>query len=605
MATAAGTLSVTSPHTGLWSWLTTVDHKRIGTLYGVTAVCFFMLGGVEALLVRTQLAVPNGHVIDAERYDQLFTMHALTMIFLAIMPLGAAFFNWLIPLMIGARDVAFPRLNALSYWIFLGGGLLLVSSFVFGGAPDSGWFAYAPLSDRAAIANEFTGGSGMNFYAVGLLTLGLSSLIAALNFAVTIINMRAPGMTMMRIPVFVWMALVVAFLLILSLPVLTVALIQLLFDREFGTNFFIPSNGGDPILWQHLFWIFGHPEVYVLILPSFGIISEVLPVMSRKPLFGYAAVVFAGVSIAVLGFAVWSHHMFTTGLGTVPQIVFSASTMAIAVPTGVKIFNWLGTLYGGSIRFMTATYFAIAVIVLFTIGGISGVMHATVPVDTQQQDTYFIVAHLHYVLFGGSIMGIFSGIYYWFPKFTGRFLSEALGKVHFWLFFIGMNLTFFPMHLLGVAGMPRRIYTYDAQLGWGFWNMVETIGAFTIALGMLVFVWNFLRAVRQPATAPDDPWGGATLEWATSSPPPEHDFDVIPEVHDRDPLWYNREHGIKLAPAPEHLHIHVPPPSYYPMVLAAGVLLVGVGVLSNLAVTALGVVIAIYATWAWTLEPTD
>ncbi len=605
MATAAGTMPAVSPHTGLWSWLTTVDHKRIGTLYGVTATIFFMVGGLEAVLVRTQLAVPNGHVIDAERYDQLFTMHALTMIFLAIMPLGAAFFNWLIPLMIGARDVAFPRLNALSYWIFLGGGIVLYSSFVLGGAPDSGWFAYAPLSDRAVVANMFSGGSGMNFYAVGLLILGISSLIAALNFAVTIINMRAPGMTMMRLPVFVWMTLVVAFLLILSLPVLTVGLLELLFDREFGTNFFITANGGDPILWQHLFWIFGHPEVYVLILPSFGIISEVLPVMSKKPLFGYAAVVFAGVSIAVLGFAVWSHHMFTTGLGTVPQIVFSASTMAIAVPTGVKIFNWLGTLYGGNIRFTTATYFAISLIVLFTIGGISGVMHATVPVDMQQQDTYFVVAHLHYVLFGGSIMGIFSGIYYWFPKFTGRFLSESLGKVHFWLFFIGMNLTFFPMHFLGIAGMPRRIYTYDAHLGWGLWNMVATIGAYTIATGMLVFVINFFRSLSQPATAPDNPWDGATLEWATSSPPPEHDFDVIPDVHDRDPLWYNRDHNIAATEPPAHLHIHMPPPSYYPMVLALGVVLVGVGVLSSLAVTALGVVIAFYATWAWILEPTE
>jgi cytochrome c oxidase subunit 1 len=594
-----------SSHSGLWSWLTTVDHKRIGTLYGVTAVIFFMVGGLEATLVRTQLAVPNGHVLSAERYDQLFTMHALTMVFLAIMPLGAAFFNWLVPLMIGARDVAFPRLNALSYWIFLGGGLLLYSSFLLGGPPDSGWFAYSPLADRAAAANMFTGGSGMNFYAVGLLILGLSSLIAALNFAVTIINLRAPGMTMMRLPVFVWMTLVVAFLLILSLPVLTVGLLELLFDREFGTNFFIAANGGDPILWQHLFWIFGHPEVYILILPSFGIISEVLPVMSRKPLFGYAAVVFAGVSIAVLGFAVWSHHMFTTGLGTVPQVVFSASTMAIAVPTGVKIFNGLGTLYGGNIKFTTATYFAVALIVLFTIGGISGVMHATVPVDTQQQDTYFVVAHLHYVLFGGSIMGIFSGIYYWFPKFTGRFLSETLGKIHFWLFFIGMNLTFFPMHFLGVAGMPRRIYTYDSGLGWGFWNMVATIGVYTLVCGMLVFVVNFFRSMRQPADAPDNPWDGATLEWATSSPPPEHDFDVIPEVRDRDPLWYDRDHKIARPAAPAHLHIHMPPPSYYPMVLALGVVLVGVGVLSSLAVTALGAVIGIYATWAWVLEPTE
>ncbi|MDA0364534.1 MAG: cytochrome c oxidase subunit I [Chloroflexi bacterium] len=600
MATAAGTMPAVGSHTGLWSWLTTVDHKRIGTLYGVTAVLFFMLGGLEALAVRTQLAVPNATVIEAGRFNQFFTMHALTMIFLAVMPLGAAFFNWFVPLMIGARDVAFPRLNALSYWVFLGGGLLLVSSFIFGGAPDAGWFAYAPLSGKTYA------GSGMDFYVIGLLTLGLSSLIAALNFAVTIINMRAPGMTMMRLPVFIWMTIVVAFLLILSLPVLTVALVQMLFDRNFETNFFVATNGGDPILWQHLFWVFGHPEVYVLILPSFGIISEVLPVFSRKPLFGYTAIVFAGVSIGVLGWAVWSHHMFTTGLGTVPQIVFSASTMAIAVPTGVKIFNWLATMYGGNIRFTTAMYFAVSVIVLFTIGGITGVMHAVVPVDTQQQDTYFIVAHLHYVLFGGAIMGIFSGIYYWFPKMTGRFLGEGLGKLQFWLFFIGMNLTFFPMHFLGVSGMPRRIYTYDAGLGWEMWNMVATIGSYIIAVGMLAFVWNFFKSMRKPATAADDAWGmGATLEWATSSPPPEHDFDVIPAVHDRDPLWYNRDHGITPEPAPAHLHIHMPPPSYYPLVMAGGVLMLGVGVLSHLAVTALGVVIILYSAWAWILEPTD
>ncbi|MBM3140492.1 MAG: cytochrome c oxidase subunit I [Candidatus Rokubacteria bacterium] len=600
MATTAGTLPAVGAHSGLWSWLTTVDHKRIGALYGVSAMAFFIMGGIEAILIRTQLAVPNGTVLEADRFNQLFTMHALTMIFLGVMPLGAAFFNWFVPLQIGARDVAFPRLNALSYWVFIGGGLLFVSSFIFGGAPNAGWFAYAPLTSE-----RMSPGSGMDFYVVGLLMLGLSSLIAALNFAVTIINMRAPGMTMMRLPVFIWMTLVVAFLLILSLPVLTVALIQLLFDRSFTTHFFSPEEGGNPILWQHLFWVFGHPEVYILILPSFGIISEVLPVFSRKPLFGYAAVVFAGVSIAVLGFAVWSHHMFTTGLGTVPQIVFSASTMAIAVPTGVKIFNWLGTLYGGNIRFTTAMYFAVSVIVLFTIGGVTGVMHATVPVDTQQQDTYFIVAHLHYVLFGGSIMGIFSGVYYWFPKMTGRFLHEGLGKLHFWLFFIGMNLTFFPMHFLGVGGMPRRIYTYDADLGFDTWNMVATIGAYIIAVGMLAFLWNFVRTMRQAPSAPNDPWGGATLEWATSSPPPEHDFDVVPEVHDRDPLWYNRDHGVTTPAAPAHLHIHMPPPSYYPLVLGGALLLMGIGVLSHLAVTALGVVIAIYAVWAWTLEPTD
>ncbi len=600
MATVAGTMAAPTAEGVVWSWLTTVDHKRIGVLYGVTAFIFFLVGGIEALLIRTQLAVPNGGVIDPELYNQLFTMHALTMIFLAVMPLGAAFFNYLIPLMIGARDVAFPRLNALSYWIFLGGGLVLTSSFFLGGAPDTGWFAYAPISGTTAYS-----GSGMDYYVIGLLILGLSSLAAALNFAVTIINMRAPGMTMMRMPVFVWMTLIVAFLLILALPVLTVALVQLLFDRQFTTSFFLPGGGGDPILWQHLFWIFGHPEVYILILPAMGIVSEVLPTFSRKPLFGYAAMVFAGVAIGFLGWAVWSHHMFTTGLGAVPRVVFATSTMIIGVPTGIKIFNWLSTMWGGSIRFTTATYFSVSFIALFTIGGISGVMHASPPVDQQQQDTYFIVAHLHYVLVGGAIVGIFSGLYYWWPKMTGRFLSETLGKWNFWLMFIGLNMTFFPMHFLGVAGMPRRIYTYDEGLGWEFWNLFASIGAFILALGVLVFVINVARTMRQPKTADDNPWGGSTLEWATSSPPPEHDFDAIPEVRARDPLWHDRDHGLSQPEGDPDEHIHMPPPSYYPLILAFGVLMLGVGPLSHLAVTALGVPVIIYAIWGWVLEPTE
>ena len=599
MATVAGTMAPSAEGV-IWSWLTTVDHKRIGVLYGVTAFIFFLIGGVEALLIRMQLAVPNGAVIDPELYNQLFTMHALTMIFLAVMPLGAAFFNFLIPLMIGARDVAFPRLNALSFWIFLSGGLVLTSSFFLGGAPDTGWFAYAPISGTSAYS-----GSGMDYYVIGLLILGLSSLAAALNFAVTIINMRAPGMTMMRLPIFVWMTLVVAFLLILALPVLTVALVQLLFDRQFTTSFFLPSGGGDPILWQHLFWIFGHPEVYILILPAMGIVSEVLPTFSRKPLFGYAAMVFAGVAIGFLGWAVWSHHMFTTGMGAVPRVVFATSTMIIGVPTGIKIFNWLSTMWGGSIRFTTAMYFAVSFIALFTIGGISGVMHASPPVDQQQQDTYFIVAHLHYVLVGGAIVGIFSGLYYWWPKMTGRFLGETLGKWNFWLMFIGLNMTFFPMHFLGVAGMPRRIYTYDEGLGWEFWNLFASVGAFVLALGVLLFVINVARTMRQPKTAGDNPWDAPTLEWATSSPPPEHDFDAIPEVRARDPLWYDRDRGLSQPEGEPGEHIHMPPPSYYPLILAFGVLLLGIGPLSHLAITALGVPVIIYAVWGWVLEPTE
>ena len=600
MATATETLAPPAEQAGVWSWITTVDHKRIGTLYGVTAFSFFLLGGVEALMIRTQLAVPNGTVIDAELYNQLFGMHGLTMIFLALMPMGAAFFNWMTPLMIGARDVAFPRLNALSYWIFLGGGLLLTSSFLFGEAPDSGWFAYAPLTER-----EFSPGRNMDFYVLGLLMLGVSSMAAALNFAVTIINMRAPGLTMMRLPVFIWMTLIVSFLLILALPVLTVALVQLLLDRNFTTNFFVVDGGGDPILWQHLFWVFGHPEVYVLILPAMGIVSEVLPVFSRKPLFGYSAIVFSGLIIGFLGWAVWSHHMFTTGLGPVQRSVFAGTTMLIGIPTGIKIFNWLATMYGGNIRFTTAMHFSVAFIALFTIGGISGFMHASPPIDTQQQDTYWIVGHLHYVLVAGSVMGIFSGLYYWFPKMTGRFLSEGLGKLNFWLMFIGINVTFFPMHFLGTSGMPRRIYTYDSGMGWGFWNMVATIGAFAIAAGVLVFLVNFFRAMRQPPTAPANPWDAGTLEWATTSPPPEHDFDVIPEVRGRDPVWYDRDHDIETPEAPAGLHIHMPPPSYYPIMVALGGLLLALGPLTHMAVSVLGVPVIVYSVWGWALEPTD
>ena len=599
MATATGTIAVPTTESVVWSWITTVDHKRIGILYGVSAFIFFLFGGVQALLIRAQLAVPNGDVVDAQLFNQLFTMHALTMIFLAIMPLGAALFNYMIPLMIGARDVAFPRLNALSYWMFLFGALLLLSSFVFGGAPDTGWFAYAPISGPGY------SGSGMDFYVVGLLILGLSSLAAALNFAVTIINMRAPGMTMMRLPVFIWMTFVVMFLLILALPVLTVALIQMLFDRQFTTSFFIPEGGGDPILWQHLFWVFGHPEVYILILPAMGIVSEVLPTFSRKPLFGYATIVFAGIAIGFLGWAVWSHHMFTTGLGAVQQAVFSASTMVIGIPTGIKVFNWLATMWGGNIRFTTAMYFAVGFIALFTIGGISGVMHAAPSIDQQQQDTYFIVAHLHYVLVGGSLFGIFSGLYYWWPKMTGRLLGETLGKINFWLMFVGMNIAFFPMHFLGVGGMPRRIYTYDSGLGWELWNMVATIGAFMLALGVLFFVINVARTMQRPKDAGNNPWDGATLEWATTSPPPEHDFDVIPAVRSREPLWYDRDHGLT-QPEPESgTHIHLPPPSYYPVIIAFGVLLLGIGPVSHLAITALGVPVIIYGAWGWMLEPTE
>ncbi|HZA00307.1 MAG TPA: cytochrome c oxidase subunit I, partial [Acidimicrobiales bacterium] len=488
-----------SETSGLVGWLTTVDHKRIGMLYGVTAFVFLLIGGIEALLIRMALARPttaDAALLDADTYNQIFTMHGVTMVFFVVMPLGAAFFNYLIPLMIGARDVAFPRLNAFSYWVFLLGGLFVYSGFLLGGAPDGGWFGYAPLSSLSE-------GPGMTFYSIGLQIAGLASLVASINFIVTILNMRAPGMSLMRMPVFVWMTLVVQFLLLFSLPVLAIGLFQLTFDRLFGSLFFNPA-GGDPVLWQHLFWLFGHPEVYILILPAMGIVSEVLPVFSRKPLFGYAAVVFAGAAIGFIGFGVWAHHMFAAGLGAIANTAFGIATMIIAVPTGIKIFNWLGTMWKGAIRLATPMLFCIGLVTMFTIGGLSGVTHAVAPSDTQQTDTYYIVAHFHYVLFGGAIFGLFSGAYYWLPKVTGRVLSEGLGKLHFWLMLIGFNLTFAPMHWLGLQGMPRRYYTYPEEAGWGFWNLIETVGSFVIAASILVFMVNLVRSMSRGREAGAD-----------------------------------------------------------------------------------------------------
>ena len=517
---------------GLWSWLTTVDHKRIGALYLFTALFFFFVGGLEAMLIRIQLAGPNRDLLSAEAYNQMFTMHGTTMIFLAVMPLSAAFFNYLIPLQIGARDVAFPRLNAFSYWVFLLGGIFMNASWVFGAAPNGGWFGYTPLTNL-----QYSPGLNIDFWVIGLQILGVSSLAAAFNFITTIINMRAPGMNLMRMAMFTWNAFVVQFLLILAFPVITIALVFLQFDRFFGTNFYTTAAGADPLLWQHLFWIFGHPEVYILILPAFGLVSEIIPTFSRKPIFGYPVMVYATMLIAFLGFGVWAHHMFSVGMGPIADTVFGVTTMLIAIPTGVKIFNWIFTMWGGSLQFTTAMKFAIALVALFTIGGISGVMHASPPADLQQTDTYFIVAHFHYVLFGGSMMGIFGGIYYYYPKITGRLLSEKLGNWHFWLMFIGMNLTFFPMHFSGLYGMPRRIYTYDAGQGWDLFNAMSTWGTYTLAAGLLVFAYNFLVAGRRGPTAGNDPWGAPTLEWSIPSPPPEYNFARIPKVTSRLPLW--------------------------------------------------------------------
>jgi cytochrome c oxidase subunit I len=536
MATAATAPAPVSSEyheaTGVWSWLTTVDHKRIGALYLFTALVWFLIGGFEALMLRAQLQGPNGRLVSAEMYNMLFTMHGTTMVFLVIMPLSAAFFNLLIPLQIGARDVAFPRLNAFSYWVYLFGSIFMNVSWFIGQAPDGGWFGYTPLTTY-----QYSPKLNIDFWMLGLQILGVSSLAAGFNFITTIINMRAPGMHFMRMPIFTWMSFVVQFLLVLAFPVITIALVFLQFDRFFGTTFYLSSAGADPLLWQHLFWIFGHPEVYILILPAFGLVSEVLPTFSRKPLFGYPVMVYSGILIAFLGFGVWAHHMFAVGMGPIADTLFAVTTMLIGIPTGVKIFNWIFTMWGGDIRFTVAMKFAIALVALFTIGGISGVMHASPPADLQQTDTYFIVAHFHYVLFGGSMMGLFAGIYFYYPKFTGRLLSEKLGNWHFWLAFIGMNLTFMPMHWSGLVGMPRRTWVYDAGQGLEIYNLMSSIGAYIQAVAILVFIWNVIVTRKRGAIAGSDPWGGPTLEWSIPSPPPDYNFATIPTVTSRYPLW--------------------------------------------------------------------
>lgn len=517
---------------GFLSWVMTVDHKRIGIMYLLSAALFFLVGGLEALLMRIQLAQPESKFLTPDMYNQIFTMHGTTMIFLAVMPLAAGFGNYLIPLMIGARDMVYPKLNALSYWTFLFGGLFMYSSFFFGGAPNDGWFSYAPLTEKL-----YSPSHGMDFWIMGILLLGFATTIGSINFIVTIIQLRAPGMTLTRLPLFVWTMFVTSFLAVFSLPSLTTAVLLLFLDRELGAHFYNVAQGGSALLWQHLFWFFGHPEVYILILPAMGIVSEVIPVFSGKPLFGYKAVVFSAIGIGFLGFTVWAHHMFATGMPSTTLLFFAADSFLIGVPTGVKIFAWLATMWKGKLRFETPMLFSIGFVALFLIGGLDGIHLAVVPVDWQITDTYYVVAHIHYVLFGGAIFGILSGVYYWFPKMSGRRLDEGLGKWHFWLMFIGMNLVFMPMHILGIEGMPRRIYTYGAGRGWEIWNFIETIGAIIIAAGMLVFIVNFFVSLRKEATNKSDPWDANTLEWKTASPPPVYNFEEIPVVRGLRPLW--------------------------------------------------------------------
>ncbi len=587
---------------GLRSWILTVDHKRIGVLYGVTAFVLFLIGGFEAMLIRLQIMRPGLDLVSADAFNALFTMHATTMIFMVIMPIGAAFFNYMVPLMIGARDVAFPRLNALSYWVFLFGSLFINSSFLVGTPPDGGWFGYTPLTSRA-----YSPTAAADFWALGLQILGIASMMAGVNFITTILNMRAPGMTLMRMPVFIWMVLVVQFLVVLAFPIITVGLFFLLFDRHFGTNFYIAAAGADPLLFQHLFWLFGHPEVYILILPAMGIVSEVIPTFSRKPLFGAPFVIFSGITIGFLGFGVWSHHMFTTGLGPIADTAFSFSTMLIAIPTAVKIFNWVMTMWDGQVRFDTPMLFAIGFVTMFILGGLSGFMHASPPIDLQQQDSYFIVAHIHYVLFGGAIFGLYAGMYYWMPKITGRMLDERLGKLHFWVTMIAFNVTFFPMHFLGVDGMPRRIYTYSSMEGWDFWNLIASLGSFALGLGQLIFVYNFFAHFRRGRLAGPDPWDGATLEWATSSPPPEHDFDRVPLVTSERPL-FDIKYGDAPAPQPgRDPHIHIPPGSIWPIVMGAGITAIFAGLLFFASigpwVSIAGALLFLFSFFGWVFQP--
>lgn len=604
MAAITGVIPRPTSYAGIWGWMTTVDHKRIAVLYGVTAFILLLIGGLEAGVIRMQLATADNDLVGPGRFNQMFTMHATTMVFMVIMPLSVSFFNFVIPLAIGARDVAFPRLNALSFWIFLFGAILMNVSFLVNQVPDAGWFSYANLTEKPFSVNR-----GLDYWAIGLLVMGTSSVAGALNFVVTIINLRAPGMSMMRMPVFVWMTLITSILLVLAFPVITVGLIELVMDRNFGTHFFIPTEGGDPVLWQHLFWVFGHPEVYILILPPMGIVSEVLPTFSRKPLFGYPFIVFSGIVIGIMGWAVWSHHMFTVGLGPVANSVFTITTMLIAVPTGVKIFNWIGTLWRGSIEFSTSMMFALGFVALFIVGGLSGISHAVSPSDFQQQDTYYIVAHIHYVLFGGSIFGIFAGIYYWWPKITGKMLNETTGRLHFWLTFVGMNLTFFPMHYLGLNGMPRRIYTYSAEFGWENLNQVASIGYVVLFVGFLAFLFNVWQT-RNSRKVGHDPWDAPGVEWSISSPPPPYNFAELPQIEGRDHYWIVKENaeaaGTPIT-GPEALvdesTIHMPSPSYWPIFTAVGVALIGGGLLSHYALSFVGGAIAMMGIVGWSNEP--
>ncbi|MEX2111702.1 MAG: cytochrome c oxidase subunit I, partial [Pirellulales bacterium] len=511
----------------LHAWTTTVDHKRIGILYVLMSLVFLVIGGVEALLMRWQLVVPDNQFLGPDTFNQLFTMHGTTMVFFVGMPILIGAGNYLVPLMIGARDMAFPRLNAFGFWITLFGGLLVYFSFATGGAPAIGWFAYAPLTERT-----FARSAATDFWALGLLISGIGTVTAAVNFVATILGMRAPGMTMRKMPFFVWTMLWTAFQMLLALPPLTAALVMILFDRQLGARFFDTSNGGSAFLWQHLFWFFGHPEVYILILPVFGIVSEVIPVFSRKVLFGYEFMAAATMAIAFISFGVWAHHMYCVGMSRTLDLFFATASLLVSIPTGIKFFNWLATMFGGRIRFASPMLFAFGFLSMFLIGGLTGIMLAAAPFDFQLSDSYFVVGHFHWVLIGGTLFGTFAGVYYWYPKVTGRMLSERLARWQFWLLYVGFFLTFGPMHVAGMLGMPRRIYTYGMD-DWTMWNQISTLGALIQAPSYLILIYNLVVSLRHGEPAGDDPWDAWTLEWTTTSPPPSYNFETTPIVHSR------------------------------------------------------------------------
>jgi len=593
--------------TGLLSWLTTIDHKKLGILYITSSFLFLALASIEAFIMRLQLMRPGQDLVSPDAFNQLFTMHGVSMVFLAIMPLGIGFANYFVPLMIGARDLAFPRLNAFGYWVYAFGGLMIYTSFFLGGAPDIGWTGYAPNTTLSA-----NPGLGVDFYMFGLFISGIGTTATGMNLIVTIINMRAPGMTFMRMPVFVWMMLITSFMIIFAFPPLTVAFLQVILDRTFGTLFYVPSAGALPILWQHLFWIFGHPEVYIIILPAFGLISEMIPTFSRKPLFGYPVMILASILIAFMGFAVWSHHMFTTGLGPVVNTAFSLTSFIIGIPTGVKIFNWLGTLWGGSIRFTTPLMYSLAFIITFTLGGITGIMVAMPTFDAQVHDTYFVVAHFHYAMGGGALLTFLGGVHYWFPKITGKMIDERMGKVAFWFIVIGFHTIFFPQHLAGLQGMPRRIQTYPAGIGLELWNFMSTFGTFIMGIGLVIFAYNLVKAFRSGAPAGNDPWDGRTLEWATSSPPPYYDFAVQPVVNSLDAFWAYKH--------PETLHVeaidprkagkeydahgvHIPGQSWYPILGSLAIIVGSYGLIyDNLVLAIVSGVFFIFTVFGWAFE---